>query len=157
MKVENEFGGCPHCGQADGFLEEWRCYVFFCVQHKTRWIIGSDTFDSFHSSFKDSQREKWMKLGVKDYTLVDPIFDDTGLHIDFNGRLIHEGEKAMREAYEIQSQTLGDVDLGPIVKCILARVWACEKMLEDEVEDHAYDTQDLQGKKGWLSQLVLRE
>ena len=79
MKVKNELGGCPHCGQADGFLHEWRCYVFFCVQHKNRWIIGTGEFDNFQSVVKEEQQKAWEQLGVENYTLVDPIFDDTGL------------------------------------------------------------------------------
>ncbi len=161
MKVENEFGGCPQCGQADGFLSEWRCNVFFCVQHKTRWIIGSDSSDSFHSAIKEEQRMAWQNLGVKNFTLVDPIFDDTGLFNNIDDRLIYAGEQALREACEDQGLTLDDVDLSVIINWVLARVEehtvTLEEMDRELADARAVEDSYHQATKSYRSRLVLRE
>ena len=94
-----------------------------CCVHQVRAAV--------QSVVKEEQRKAWEQLGVENYTLVDPIFDDTGLDIDMDDRLIYEGQEALREACEDQGLTLGDVDLSVIIKWVLARVEARKAKLED--------------------------
>ena len=124
MKVKNEFGGCPQCGQADGFLEEWGCYVFFCAQHETRWIIGGDKLDNLQIDVKEERRTDWRNLDVENFTLVAPVYDNTGLHTDIDWRLILSGMQALRDACTDQGVDLmcEDAEESRIVQWILGRV-----------------------------------
>ncbi len=49
------FGGCPYCGQNDGYLNDGRDHWFFCNQHKTKWLVGSNLF----SSWREEDDEVW--------------------------------------------------------------------------------------------------
>ena len=40
IKVDNYFGGCPHCGRTDGWANISRSHWCFCKTHKTKWCFG---------------------------------------------------------------------------------------------------------------------
>ena len=50
-------GGCPVCGNSDGFLNVESNHYGTCDNHLTYWWIGSNLF----SSWKEETRETWQK------------------------------------------------------------------------------------------------
>ncbi len=69
--AESEFGGCPHCGQNDGFLNVEREHWFRCDRHKTKWRFGSNLF----SGWREEGEETWQRNRFKlaEYMTVDPM------------------------------------------------------------------------------------
>lgn len=65
-----EFGGCPHCGRADGYLNVGRNHWFYCERHKTTWWYGSNIF----SSWCDETEGEWLRnqYRLADYRVVEP-------------------------------------------------------------------------------------
>lgn len=49
------FGGCPHCGQTDGYLNVHKEVWFRCDRHHTKWCAGSGLF----SSWMDETEADW--------------------------------------------------------------------------------------------------
>jgi hypothetical protein len=41
------FGGCPHCGKADGCLNIGKSHWGFCRAHGVKWCIGVNLFSSW--------------------------------------------------------------------------------------------------------------
>lgn len=71
LHVHCYFGGCPECGENDGFLNVEGTHVFVCHIHKTGWIVGVNLF----SAWKEESEEIWeanIKL-LKDYRQVEPL------------------------------------------------------------------------------------
>jgi len=58
MKVDNYFGGCPHCGGNDGYANVGRSHWFFCKAHKTSWCIGANLFSSWRDA-ASTTRSVW--------------------------------------------------------------------------------------------------
>lgn len=54
---ENYFGGCPECGNTNGYLNLRSTHVFVCDEHKTGWIIGANLF----SCWKEETEQDWDK------------------------------------------------------------------------------------------------
>ena len=75
-KVEtNEyFGGCPHCGKNDGYLNVGREHWFVCHQHRATWWAGSNLF----SAWRDETEDDWRKNEgrMHDYEVVEPIYPE---------------------------------------------------------------------------------
>ena len=65
------FGGCPECGQNDGYLNIERDHWFFRDAHKTTWRPGSNLF----SSWRHESEADWRRNGghLEGYDIVDPI------------------------------------------------------------------------------------
>ena len=76
-EVTDYFGGCPNCGQNNGYLNVNRIHIFICHTHKTAWCIGSNLF----SDWRDETEETWMRNEalLEQYTEVEaldnPIFN----------------------------------------------------------------------------------
>lgn len=51
--VANYFGGCPTCGQTDGYTNNGADHWFTCKAHGVRWRAGTNLF----SGWKD---ESWV-------------------------------------------------------------------------------------------------
>ncbi len=51
------FGGCPGCGNHDGYLNVGPDHWFVCHRHKTRWRAGSNLF----SGWRDENEETWLR------------------------------------------------------------------------------------------------
>lgn len=73
MKVKNYFGGCPQCGQDDGFINVGRSHWFFCKAHKTSWCIGSNLFSSWREQSEEEQRRIYDEIGLDEFTEVEPL------------------------------------------------------------------------------------
>ena len=65
------FGGCPHCGQDDGYLNVGREHWFFCREHKTKWRVGTNLF----SSWREEDEGAWQRnrFTLAEYMTVDPV------------------------------------------------------------------------------------
>jgi ssDNA-binding Zn-finger/Zn-ribbon topoisomerase 1 len=44
VTAEHYFGGCPECGDNDGYVNIGADHWFLCDTHKTCWPIGSNLF-----------------------------------------------------------------------------------------------------------------
>ena len=73
IKVDNYFGGCPHCGQTDGSANIGRSHWFFCSTHETKWCIGSNLFSSWRNETEEEQRRAYAKIGLGEFTEVEPL------------------------------------------------------------------------------------
>lgn len=68
---EHYFGGCPECGDNDGYLNIERVHVFHCGKHETQWTVGSNLF----SSWKRETPDVWLRNAEKlcGYREVEPL------------------------------------------------------------------------------------
>ena len=71
MKKIDYFGGCPRCGNNDGYLNIGSTDVCFCTKHRCKWSIGANLF----SSWKDENERKWAENGLflDSFATVQPI------------------------------------------------------------------------------------
>ena len=66
---EDHFGGCPECGQNDGYQNIYRHHFFFCEEHCVAWLAGHDLFSSWREEDEADWREAWEEL--KGYRVYD--------------------------------------------------------------------------------------
>ena len=66
-----EFGGCPECGRADGFLNDGPDHWFICDTHLTKWLIGSNLFSAWRDLSDEEAAEQRDRL--REYRQVDPF------------------------------------------------------------------------------------
>lgn len=66
-----DFGGCPLCGHADGFLDDEREHWFVCQRHRRKWWGGSGLF----SEYLDETESDWQRNRaiLARYREVDPL------------------------------------------------------------------------------------
>lgn len=71
QKEIDYFGGCPECGQNDGYFNVGRDHFFRCDAHKTCWCVGANLFSSWRyedeATWGDNARR------YSDYMRVEPI------------------------------------------------------------------------------------
>lgn len=74
VTTDEYFGGCPHCGETDGYLNVGREHWFVCDAHKTKWHVGSNLFSSWH----DETEEGWLKneYRLSQFMEVEPIYPE---------------------------------------------------------------------------------
>lgn len=72
VRTTEYFGGCPHCGSSDGFLNFGRDHWGICHKHQVKWYIGSNLF----SGWRDEAEEQWLRntYRLSPYHQVEPIF-----------------------------------------------------------------------------------
>jgi hypothetical protein len=73
IEVNDYFGGCPHCGKADGCTNVGRSHWYFCKLHKTKWCIGANLFSSWRNETEDEQRRAYDEIGLDGFTAVEPL------------------------------------------------------------------------------------
>jgi len=76
VTTDEYFGGCPECGKSDGYLNAGRTHVFFCREHKVRWIAGSNLFSDWRNETEEEQRRAWNEAGLEGTKLVEPIYPE---------------------------------------------------------------------------------
>lgn len=76
-KVDNYFGGCPHCGRTDGYLNIRSDHWFICDAHRTKWLIGSNLFSDWRQEAEADWRTNADKLNG--YREVEPLPPDVEL------------------------------------------------------------------------------
>ena len=69
--TDEYIGGCPHCGQNDGYINIGRDHWFSCGRHKTKWLAGSNLL----SGWRDKDEATWERNRFKlaEYMVVKPI------------------------------------------------------------------------------------
>ncbi len=72
ITTDEYFGGCPECGQTDGYLNCERTHWFVCHQHRAKWCAGANLF----SGWRDEDEAIWTKnaIGIWHYQNVEPIY-----------------------------------------------------------------------------------
>lgn len=68
---EHYFGGCPECGNSDGYLNIGGNHWFSCDAHRTRWCAGYNLF----SDWRCEAPEIWdaNEASLSDYRVVEPL------------------------------------------------------------------------------------
>jgi hypothetical protein len=64
---EHYFGGCPECGDTDGYTNVGRSHWFFCKQHKTTWCAGANLFSDWREETEAEQREQFDAIGLAQF------------------------------------------------------------------------------------------
>ena len=49
------WGGCPHCGRHDGYLNDGPEHWFVCHRHRVKWSVGSGLFSGWREE-TDAER-----------------------------------------------------------------------------------------------------
>ena len=70
-KAQHYFGGCPECGDTNGYLNVGGNHWFVCDAHKTKWCVGYGLF----SSWQEESESAWAANAAKLETMreVDPL------------------------------------------------------------------------------------
>ena len=68
---DHYFGGCPECGDTDGYMNVERVHFFICDKHKTKWRIGENLFSSWHEETEADWRDNAKRLAS--YREVEPM------------------------------------------------------------------------------------
>jgi len=70
--TDEYFGGCPHCGRSDGYVNVGREHWFSCGRHKTKWRAGENLF----SGWRDENEQLWQhnRFMLAEYMTVEPIY-----------------------------------------------------------------------------------
>ncbi len=75
MKTQTQhyFGGCPECGNQDGYTNVGKAHWIFCKAHRTMWCIGWNLFSSWQYETEDEQRLAYDTIGLGSFTVVKPM------------------------------------------------------------------------------------
>jgi len=57
------FGGCPVCGETDGYRNFGEVHWFFCNTHCKRWSPGSDIFSNWQMEGEADWQETQRLIG----------------------------------------------------------------------------------------------
>jgi hypothetical protein len=71
---DDYFGLCPICHKTDGYANAGRSHRFYCKEHKTSWLVGSNLFSSWRDQTEAEQRKIWDEIGLNDFADVEPYF-----------------------------------------------------------------------------------
>jgi hypothetical protein len=67
---DNYFGVCPTCGKNDGYVNVGRGHWFVCDEHKFKWFVGSNLFDSWKEQTEEEQRQLYEARGIGLYKII---------------------------------------------------------------------------------------
>ncbi len=75
MKTQSDhyFGGCPECGDQDGYTNVGRSHWVFCKAHRTMWCVGENLFSSWKYETEAEQRLAYDTIGLGSFTEVKPM------------------------------------------------------------------------------------
>ena len=75
MKTQTQhyFGGCPECGDQDGYTNVGRSHWVFCIAHRTKWCIGENLFSSWSDETEAEQRLAYDAIGLEGFAEVAPM------------------------------------------------------------------------------------
>ena len=57
ITTDEYFGGCPECGENNGYLNVNRSHWSVCDAHRTKWLIGENLF----SAWRDETEAEWQR------------------------------------------------------------------------------------------------
>ena len=72
-QTQHYFGGCPECGDQDGYTNVGRSHWVFCKAHRTMWCIGANLFSSCQDETEAEQRRDYDAIGLGSFTVVKPM------------------------------------------------------------------------------------
>jgi hypothetical protein len=81
-QTEGYFGLCPHCHCHDGYINVGREHWFVCDEHKVRWCVGANLFDSWREQTEDEQRRIYNERGIGEYAEIEPYQEPQPDHVD---------------------------------------------------------------------------
>ena len=99
ITTDEYFGGCPECGNSDGYLNVGRNHWMTCDEHRTTWPIGANLFSSWHDETEADWQRNEAKL--KTYRVVDPIYPEPT-----------EAEKREQAKFEATMERARKIDRG---------------------------------------------
>ncbi len=69
--TDHYFGGCPYCGDSDGFLNIGREHWFRCDTHRTKWLAGANLF----SMWREEDEDIWLRnrYRLSEFMQVQPV------------------------------------------------------------------------------------
>ena len=70
---DHYFGGCPECGDQDGYTNVGRSHWIFCIAHRTKWCIGANLFSSWRDETEAEQRLAYDAIGLGSFAEVKPM------------------------------------------------------------------------------------
>ena len=78
MKTQTQhyFGGCPECGNQDGYTNVGKAHWVFCKAHRTMWCIGWNLFSSWQYETEAEQRLAYDTIGLERFTEVKPVYPE---------------------------------------------------------------------------------
>ncbi len=82
VDVDDYFGGCPHCGLNDGYLNVGPNHWFTCDKHKVRWCGGSNLMGSWRAESESDWKENERDLAR--FETVMPVFSFAELELRRN-------------------------------------------------------------------------
>ncbi len=95
ITTDEYFGGCPECGETNGYLNVGRSHWFVCDAHRTKWFIGENLF----SSWRDESEADWRRSAEKlaGHREVKPIYpeptEDERRHMDKHEAMCAEARR----------------------------------------------------------------
>ena len=104
ITTDEYFGGCPECGETNGYLNVGRSHWFVCDAHRTKWFIGENLF----SSWRDESEADWRRSAEKlaGHREVKPIYPEPT-----------EEERRQKAKHEAWSAECKRIDKGFGVVC----------------------------------------
>jgi hypothetical protein len=67
IDVKEHFGCCPVCGGNDGCANAGSRHIFYCKEHKIKWIYGADIFSSWRDQTEEEQEKIYNDIGLGDF------------------------------------------------------------------------------------------
>ena len=69
--TDQYFGGCPHCGGSDGYLNIGAEHWFRCDTHRTKWRVGTNLF----SGWREEDEDIWLRnrYRLSEFMQVEPV------------------------------------------------------------------------------------
>jgi hypothetical protein len=72
--LDDHFGLCPECHQAEGFVNAGKAHFVFCKVHRLFWFVGANLFSSWKEQTEEEQRKIWQDVGMDHFDEVEPFF-----------------------------------------------------------------------------------
>jgi hypothetical protein len=66
-EYDDFFGVCPECGRCEGRANVGRSHWFYCTEHKTKWLVGSNLFSDWREQTREEQFRIYVELGLGDF------------------------------------------------------------------------------------------
>lgn len=123
MKICSDyFGGCPECGDNDGYANAGKAHIFYCKEHKTQWVAGANLFSSCRGETEEEQRKKYNEIGLDTFREVKPLQEGTPIF----------GQGSLANA--VVNETIGYA--GQIISTALKKVLAATTSELEEISHH---------------------
>ena len=71
VRVTSHFGGCPHCGGTDGFLNDGPEHWFTCRAHGMKWCAGVNLFSGWRD--EDAQTRRRSRAILRRLRAIQPL------------------------------------------------------------------------------------